>query len=402
MASIKIKFRQSSVERRRGTVYYQIIHKRMIRQIKTRYCIFADEWDCKRSSLVIPAGADAPRRDFLLSVSRHITQDTERIETIISQFKLQNEDFSSDDIVAKFYSQRECVSVFTFMQGIIAQLKNLGKIRTSETYTATLSSFKKFCDYKDLSIGEINCSLMGRYEAWLKSNGSCPNTVSFYMRIIRAVYNRAVEKGIIMQGNPFKHVYTGVAKTMKRAVPLSTLRRIRTLDLAGKPRLAFARDMFFFSFYTRGMSFIDIAYLKKTDINSGSLVYRRRKTGQRLTIKWEDCMAEIAGRYGNRDSVYILPVITGPGGDVRRQVKNALCRINRALKEIARMVKSDIPLTMYCARHSWASIARSKNVPLAVISESLGHSSEKITQIYFSSLDANVVDEANELVISAL
>ena len=337
-----------------------------------------------------------------MSVSRHITQDTERIETIISQFKLQNEDFSSDDIVAKFYSQQECVSVFTFMQGIIAQLKNLGKIRTSETYTATLSSFKKFCDYKDLSIGEINCSLMGRYEAWLKSNGSCPNTVSFYMRIIRAVYNRAVEKGIIMQANPFKHVYTGVAKTMKRAVPLSTLRRIRTLDLAGKPRLAFARDMFFFSFYTRGMSFIDMAYLKKTDINSGNLVYRRRKTGQRLTIKLEDCMAEIAWKYGNRDSVYILPVITRPGGDVRRQVKNALCRINRALKEIARMVKSDIPLTMYCARHSWASIARSKNVPLAVISESLGHSSEKITQIYFSSLDANVVDEANELVISAL
>ena len=235
-----------------------------------------------------------------MSVSRHITQDTERIETIISQFKLQNEDFSSDDIVAKFYSQQECVSVFTFMQGIIAQLKNLGKIRTSETYTATLSSFKKFCDYKDLSIGEINCSLMGRYEAWLKSNGSCPNTVSFYMRIIRAVYNRAVEKGIIMQANPFKHVYTGVAKTMKRAVPLSTLRRIRTLDLAGKPRLAFARDMFFFSFYTRGMSFIDMAYLKKTDINSGNLVYRRRKTGQRLTIKLEDCMAEIAWKYGNR------------------------------------------------------------------------------------------------------
>ena len=150
------------------------------------------------------------------------------------------------------------------------------------------------------------------------------------------------------------------------------------------------------------MSFIDMAYLKKTDINSGNLVYRRRKTGQRLTIKLEDCMAEIAWKYGNRDSVYILPVITRPGGDVRRQVKNALCRINRALKEIARMVKSDIPLTMYCARHSWASIARSKNVPLAVISESLGHSSEKITQIYFSSLDANVVDEANELVISAL
>ena len=96
-------------------------------------------------------------------------------------------------------------------------------------------------------------------------------------------------------------------------------------------------------------------------------------------------MAEIAWKYGNRDSVYILPVITRPGGDVRRQVKNALCRINRALKEIARMVKSDIPLTMYCARHSWASIAKSKNIPISVISEGMGHDSEMTTQIYLAA-----------------
>lgn len=332
MTSFKIKFRPSSVEKKMGTVYYQIIHNRVIRQIKTRYCIYADEWDGKTSSIVIPAGIYGMRRDFLLSVSVYIRQDAERIETIISQLKLQNTEFSSDDIVAKFHVRQECGQVFVFMRSIIEQLKNLGRVRTSETYAAALSSLEKFCGHSDLSFEAIDSSLMIRYEAWLKSNGSCPNTVSFYMRIMRAVYNRAVDQGLVMQTHPFRHVYTGVAKTKKRAVSLSTLKRIKALDLSDKPRLAFARDMFFFSFYTRGMSFIDMSYLKKTDICSGRLVYKRRKTGRCLTMKWEECMAGIAVRYGRRDSKYVLPIITKPGSDGRCQAKNTLCRINRALK----------------------------------------------------------------------
>lgn len=402
MTSVKIKFRPSSVDKTRGTVYYQVIHNRVVRQIRTNYRIHADEWDSNTSSVVIPINIDTLRKNFLLSVFEHLRQDTERIEGIISRLELQNEAFSADELVSEFHAQQECTSVFKFMQGVILQLRSLGRIRTSETYMATLSSLRKFCGNDDLPLEGINCNLMVRYEAWLKSNGSCPNTTSFYMRIIRAVYNRAVDEGIIMQAYPFKNVYTGVAKTVKRAVPLDTLRRMKALDLAGKPHLAYARDMFFFSFYTRGMSFIDMSYLKKTDINDGVLVYRRRKTNQQLAIKWEDCMDGIVSLYDNKGSKYVLPIIVDEGKDERNQVKNSLCRINRALKEISKMVKSNIPLTMYCARHSWASIARSKNVPVSIISESLGHTSEKITQIYFSSLDANMVDKANELVINAL
>ena len=102
---------------------------------------------------------------------------------------------------------------------------------------------------------------MDGYQAWLKQRDAKPNTISFYIRILRAVYNRAVDKELTEDHRPFRHCFTGLEKTVKRAVPLSTLRKIRNLDLTREPLLDFARDLFMFSFYTRGMSFIDIAHL---------------------------------------------------------------------------------------------------------------------------------------------
>ena len=161
----------------------------------------------------------------------------------------------------------------------IIQLRRLGKERTSETYAAALKSFMTFRGYRDVSIERLTTVMMQEYEAWLKAKGISMNTTSFYMRILRAAYNRAVDEGLAKQQFPFRHVYTGICKTVKRAVSVEDIKRIKRLDLSGRPALDFARDMFMFSFYTRGMSFIDMAYLKKTDLQGGVLCYRRRKTG---------------------------------------------------------------------------------------------------------------------------
>lgn len=314
-----------------------------------------------------------------------------------------NKSYTSDDIILKFNRQADEQSLFSFMQGVIEQLKRLNRIRTSETYTITFASFMKFRDGQDILLSEMNSDIMMLYEAWLKANGNCPNTISFYMRILRAVYNRAVEKELIEQKFPFKHVYTGIDKTVKRAVPLKTVKRIKEIDLKVKPHLDYARDMFLFSFYTRGMSFVDMAYLKKSDLKNGILTYRRRKTGQLLTVKWEKCMEEIVVKYeSHSDTEYLLPIITVLHTDERIQYRNALCRVNIALKEIARLVGLALPLSMYCARHAWASIAKSKNIPIAVISEGMGHDSEETTRIYLASLDTSVVDKANSLILKDL
>lgn len=292
-------------------------------------------------------------------------------------------------------------SLFHFTTGIISQLERRGKHRTSETYRATLKSFMHFCKNKDVTVNQIDSDLMLMYEAWLHNRGVCKNSSSFYLRILRAVYNRAVEKKLTANLYPFKHVYTGVDKTVKRALPITSIKKIKHLDLTGKPSLDFTRDVFLFSFYTRGMSFIDMAHLRKKDLQNNILVYRRHKTGQQLCIKWETCMQDFIDKHATAPSnPYLLPILTHP--DDRNQYRNTITRTNRQLKEIARLAGLQVPLTLYVARHSWASIAKSKRVPLSVISEGMGHDSERTTQIYLASLDNAVVDRANRMILKDL
>lgn len=243
---------------------------------------------------------------------------------------------------------------------------------------------------------------MEDYQAYMTSAGLTPNSISFYMRILRAVYNRAVEQELTEDRRPFRTVFTGLEKTRKRAISISDIKRIRDLDLSLKPNLEFARDLFLFLFFCRGMSFIDAAFLKKSDIQNCVLSYRRHKTGQSLHIKVVKQIEEIINRYSNKDSPYLLPVITRPGEDERRQYETALRRVNKALKTITGMIKLPVTLTTYVSRHAWATIAKSKNIPVNVISDALGHDSIATTLIYLASIDASTVDQANELIIKDL
>ena len=401
MASVKVKFRPSTVNGREGTLYYQVIHNRVVRQINTEYKLFVSEWDCHSETvnLHLVSNKDG-RNNYLLSISSRIRWDKDRLNKIIHTLS-QSGTFVADDIVMRFQNRQE-QSFNDYIRQQIARLKRLGKIRTSETYTAALQSFSGFMNDHEVLFDQLNTDLLAEYEAYLKGRGNSPNTISFYMRILKAVYNRAVEDGLTEQRHPFKSVYTGVEKTMKRALSLNDIRRIKGLDLSLKPNLDYARDMFLFCFYTRGMSFIDIAYLRKKDLQNGTLSYRRRKTGQQLFIKWEKCMQEVLDKYPINETEYLLPIITKCNEDYRKQYANELHRVNHLLKKIGKQLDLPIPLTMYVGRHSWASIAKSRNVPISVISEGMGHDSENTTQIYLASLDTTVVDKANKKILDLL
>jgi len=397
MTSIKVKFRPSTVEGKEGGIYFQIIHNRIVRQLNTDYKIFATEWDAESESVIISGN----RSNTLLGIRERLEWDIARLKKVIRQLETERRRYTADDVITVFHKMTKEASLFTFMHGVIAQLKQLGKIRTSETYTATLKSFMAFREDQDVPLDGITSDLMLLYEAFLKARGVRMNTISFYMRILRAVYNRAVEKGLTEQLNPFRHVYTGVDKTVKRAIPIKAIKALKELDLSMKPSLDLARDLFIFSFYTRGMSFVDMAYLKKSDLQNGILTYRRRKTGQELSIKWEKCMAEIVAKYPDTQTDYLLPIIKEKENE-RKQYDNALHLVNYRLKDLSKMLKLQRPLTMYVARHSWASVAKAKNVPLSVISEGMGHDSEATTQIYLASLETSVVDKANKMILGLL
>ena len=402
MATVKVKFRASSVPTKEGTLFYQVIHKRVARQINTGYKLYPYEWNTPNAEIVFLPDIGNNRRNYLASLKDNLHENTNRLKGIILCLERTGEDYATEDIVKHYLTSSNIEGFISFTRGVIQQLEQIGKQRTAERYTTVINSFGRFLGENDVLLDEVNSNLIVRYENFLKSSGVCPNTSSFYMRGLRAIYNRAVEKEMTVQRYPFKHVYTGIDRTTKRAVPLKIIRQIRELDLTLYPMSDFARDIFMFSFYTRGMSFIDMAYLKKKDLHNSILSYRRQKTGQKLFIKWEKPMQEIIDKYDTGNTPYLLPIIKDMTLDERRRYKNAAHLVNDKLRKLGEKLELAIPLTTYVARHGWASIAKSKNIPLSIISEAMGHDSEKTTRIYLASLDTSAVDKANSQILKAL
>ena len=402
MATVKVKFRPSSVITKEGTLYYQITHNRVVRQINTGYKLYPTEWSSFTSKIVVPPNAEESRYHYLLALQNSLKKETARLAEIIVRLNRTDSTYTADRIVELYNLRSDDDSFLLFTRNLIVQLKQIGKVRTAETYTCALNSFIRFQGETDLFWEAVDSNLMMEYEVYLKAEGVCPNTSSYYMRGLRAIYNRAVVKELTIQRYPFKHVYTGIDKTVKRAVPVKVIRQIRNLNLELNPMLDYARDIFMFSFYTRGMSFVDMAYLKKKDLHNGILSYRRQKTNQQLFIKWEKPMQEIIDKYDTTGTPYLLPIIKDVGKDERRQYKNASHLVNCKLKKIGMQLGLTIPLTTYVARHGWASIAKSKNIPIATISEAMGHDSENTTRIYLASLNTSVIDNANSLIIKSI
>lgn len=219
---------------------------------------------------------------------------------------------------------------------------------------------------------------------------------------MRTLYNRAVEAGITTDCQPFRHVYTGIDKTAKRAITIKDIKRIKGADLSHNPTLDFAHDMFLLSFYLRGIAPIDLAYLRKTDIRQGDIVYSRSKTGQQMCIHIEPDIQRLFDKYQETGTQYLLPIIKREDGTEHTQYRNNTQLINRHLKKLTEILGLSFPLTLYVARHSWASIAHSNHIPTSVISGAMGHDSEMTTQIYLASIQTAQIDEANSIIINRL
>lgn len=298
-------------------------------------------------------------------------------------------------------------SFVSFINDIIAQLHKNGQHKSWQHYRATFNSFMRFRENKDLSLRKMDAEMMEAYEAYLKQQNVCRNTSSFYMRILRAVYNRAVAKGIIAQQYPFRRVYTGIDKTRKRAIPFEAVKQIKQLDFQDSLSRDMAKDAFMMSFYLRGISFIDLAHLKKSDIKDGYLHYNRRKTHQHITIKWEPQMQALVDKYKHLtdNSPYLFPFLRGDDTQQNSEYTlyhNIESRITYHLRNIGQMIGIEGNLTLYVARHSWATAARDHHTPISVISEALGHDSEITTQIYLRSIQTSEVDKLNAELLSEL
>lgn len=402
MATVRVKFRKSSVSGKAGVIYYQLCHLQKTQQITTKFHVYPHQWNADTGQLLIP---ESDEQNNLRQYQRQIDDDIQILRKIIGDLNARQAEYSLPDVIDLFFSPGKRTTVFTFMEEQIISLKEKKQLGTAKNYRRTLKSFSKFLLQTDISFTLLTEDLVMEYNDWLQEHKVKRNTTSFYMRVLRSVYNKAVRQHLVVQTFPFQNVYTGVDKTRKRAVDEEIIIQLQKLDLSSSPALALTRDIFIFSYCTRGMAFVDIAFLSREDIVNDAICYTRRKTGQTLEIHIEPCINTIIQRYinENKASPYIFPLITTTDPEIAyTQYQTALGYHNIKLKRLSKLIGLEIPLTSYTPRHTWATIARNHDVPVSIISAGMGHTSEKTTQIYLASLENSIIDRANQGILAAL
>ena len=399
MATVKVKFRASSVVGKEGTLYYHLTHQRITRWISTDYHVFPEEWNDKKSAIIISNCYN--RLAHLQLIQSKIDWEMKQMQRIIYDKEVDGIPYTIDDIAKDIQQLPPSQSVFAFFQQQIAKKEQMQCIGTKNNYTSAVNRFMEFRGHEDLAFGQMTTEMMEMYQAWLWNRGIGQNSVSFYLRTLRTLYNKAVDAGQAPPNDIFTHVQTANVRTAKRSISVNDIRKIERLDLPRGSSLDKARDLFLLSFYLRGMAFVDMAFLKKSDLKCGMVSYNRRKTHQNLNIEWMKPMQAIIDKYAEqtKDSPYMLPILTGKEASPYTAYRKVEYNTNYNLKKIGQMIGLKIPLTTYVARHTWASIALRMNIPIAAISEGMGHNSYKTTQIYLQSLDVATINEANKKII---
>lgn len=313
---------------------------------------------------------------------------------------------------------------FSFLAYATAEanhLKDVGRYGAARNHTNAYQRFAAYLHHlgkKDITFRQMKASLLTDFEDWLKLRGICRNTSSCYLRALSSVWHKAVRTGLAT-GDPFVGTYRGVDKTRKRAITPDGIRQLRNLNIelaltahrqktTGKKlrqhldRLLLARDLFLFSFCSRGTTFVDMAYLRKSDLKGSTIVYVRRKTGQRIEVAVEPLMHDIIQRHPH-NSPFLLPIITEAHDEYRmyQQYQSALHLYNKSLRELGQML-GGLKLSSYVSRHSWATTAKGNHLPVSLISQALGHDSIRTTEIYLMSLESNIIDQANHALLESV
>lgn len=289
----------------------------------------------------------------------------------------------------------------------IALLREEGRYSTAHVYKSALLSFVKFCGTTSVSFAQITRERLRRYNQHLFDHRLKPNTVSTYMRMLRSIYNRGVETGrALYVPRLFHEVYTGVDIRQKKALPLHELRSL-LYNEAPNETLQRAQQIASLMFQFCGMSFADIAHLERSALDQNVLRYNRVKTGTPMSVEVLDTAKDLIASMQNdltprsNGPDYLFAILNGDNGRKDeasyREYQTVLRRFNNHLKTLARALGLKSPVTSYTLRHSWATTAKYRGVPIEMISESLGHKSIKTTQIYLKGFELEERTKINRM-----
>lgn len=304
----------------------------------------------------------------------------------------------------------------TFTLSLLQELENEGRFGTAHVYRSTLKAFTAYWQEHHpqtvipLKAG-FTVATLKEFEHHLQERMLKLNTISTYMRMLRAIYYRALKQGyVIYVPGLFDYVYTGTRTDVKRALPPIEMKQVLDSSSIDNHSLEEAQVWFALLFVLRGMPFVDLAKLRKCDLKDNTITYRRQKTGQLLTVRLTPEASKLIQSCAdhNPDSPYLLGILWKADEQVHPtygsmqeycHYQNALRTFNRNLKKLACVLKIDSPLSSYTARHTWATIAFHRNFATGIISTALGHSSTKITETYLKPFEADELDKMNKAII---
>ena len=390
------------------TVVIQVIRHRQRRVIFTPYRLLREEFDAVRGQAVTHL-RNREHRAHIKRINVYLRYHMTLLGRLAALLERSGKPFGAAEIADLYRQRADNRYVATYLRSLVVELRREGKYGSAQAFEHTLSAFQRFSSNQPLLLEDLDAPHVQAFRDYLLRRGLRANTVGFYLGKLRAAYNRSVAEGYMEQDRkPFEGLILKSEKTTKLALNDTLLRQVATVQLTARQRVA--RDLFLFSFYCRGMSFVDMAYLRHEDIRDGVIRYRRHKTGQLFAVQVLPDVQALLDRYRDGSSPYVLPILAGEDSGAvageaalsgrmlyERYLQNR-GRYLHLLQDVARKLGPGAHLSFNTARHTWASRARRMDIPISVISEGLGHTTERTTRIYLEEMESRRIDEANRLV----
>jgi len=359
------------------------------------------DWDANKNLVK----KSHPNKDVMNSI---ISKALKPYSDKILDFKNEEKDFTPAVLISEAKNPVKKITVFDYFDLKIQRLKNSKQIGNAKVYNDTQNQIKTFNGDKDFTFSQLDYNFLLKFESHLKSKSLTDNAISVRFRTIRALFNAAIAekyaKKELYPFNQFKISERFSTKTQKRAITKEDIKKVEALKLTAGSAAFEAQQYFLFSYYGQGINFVDMANLKWNNIINDRIFYKRAKTGGELSFKLNQPALAIIEFWKPLTKIendsYIFPILNANTHSTPTQkynrVHKVLTRVNKDLKDIGKDAKIDTPLTSYVARHTFATVLKRSGVSTAIISESMGHQTESITQTYLKSFENSIIDEAME------
>lgn len=352
-----------------------------------------EHWDFSKNQ----PKADCPNREYIEML---IADKIKEYSAKIIELKATNQDFTATSLVEKVcvnHVNRQTVGEFITRH--INHLITAGRKSYALSIRQLYNSMVDFNHHLDIPFADIDVAWLRRYELFLREKRLAENTIGIRFRTLRSIYNLAMEENVASSDcYPFKKFKVSKLhqETAKRALSKEDIERVLTYKSTNR-YMRFPIDIFAFTYYCGGINFVDIAHLTRANIVDGRLIYKRQKTKKLIKIPLQPQAVTLIEKYSNDESPYLFPILSAFHKTEVQQtnrIHKVITKVNDRLKQIGESLNLPITLTTYVARHSQATVMKRAGVSTAVIREIMGHSSERVTQIYLDSFDNEQVDNA--------